>query len=383
MDLCLLVCAIIILAFGVVFSIELALGNRSVRFLKDVSRASSTASRVSIIVPARNEEQKIEQALISLLHQDYPDIEIIVVNDRSTDSTGTILNTLSLSYSHLKILHLSELPAGWLGKNYALYTGSRCASGEYLLFTDADVSLAPSAISRAVHFMEDYGVDHLVCSPVIRVRGLMLKIMIGTFLYLFIKITQPWKARNPKSRRFMGIGAFNFIRRPVYQAIGTHEAIRMRPDDDMMLGKLVKSRGCKQDVLNGMDMVELEWYASPREMVDGMLKNAFAGASYSVMHIVAASLGLMLGFVFPYIGVLLTGGITQGLYGLIIFVSICSYWDNARYFKQARWLGIGLPLGAMCILYILWNSTLKTLFNNGIYWRNTHYSLGELKANKV
>lgn len=383
MDIFLLILAVLTLAFVLVTGLQLALGNRSVKYLKDIVPSDEASPKVSIIVPARNEQEKIEPALISLLKQDYPNLEIIVVNDRSTDSTGEILRNISSSYTNIKVITLSELPEKWLGKNYALHDGSQHASGDYLLFTDADVTMAPSTISKAVYYIQTNQIDHLVCSPVVKVQGKLLTIMIGTFLYLFIMATQPWKASNPDSKKFIGIGAFNFVKSDVYRKIGTHEAIRMRPDDDMMLGKRLKRMGYKQDILNGTGMIELEWYSSCREMVGGLMKNAFAGVNYNVANTIMATLFLFLFFIFPCIGVFYPAGIAPWLYGLILIGSTLSYQDNAGFFKLKKWSAIALPVGVAGIIYILCKSTLLALINGGINWRDTHYSLKDLKANKV
>ncbi len=157
----------------------------------------------------------------------------------------------------------------------------------------------------------------------------------------------------------------------------------MRPDDDMMLGKLLKNKGYKQDILNGADMIELEWYSTCREMVGGLMKNAFAGVNYNIAYTILATLALLTIFIFPCIAIFYPAGITQWLYGLILIASMLFYQDNASFFKLKKWPCIALPVGVACIIYILCKSTLLALINGGINWRGTHYSLKELKGNKV
>src|SRR6266850_2473571 len=144
--------------------IDFATGYRRLRFLKDVMPARAVPP-MSIIAAARNEARGIEAAVISLLRLDYPALEIIIVNDRSTDETGAILERLARQHSRLTIKNISELPEGWLGKNHALYAGAAVASGTLLLFTDADVVFEPTTLRRAITLMEQDELDHLTAIP--------------------------------------------------------------------------------------------------------------------------------------------------------------------------------------------------------------------------
>jgi len=166
--------------------IEFAIGNRSIRFLRDVAPPEGFAGpRVSVIIPARDEARKIAEALQSVLEQDYVDLEIIAVDDRSTDGTGVILDRMAQAHPGLKVIHLTELPQGWLGKNHALYLGTQHASGGLLLFTDADVVMAPSTISQAVSYMMGQHLDHLAVVPEIRMPGILLQVFIMGFAIFF------------------------------------------------------------------------------------------------------------------------------------------------------------------------------------------------------
>ncbi len=236
--------AIVTLLFWVAFGIELVIGSRSIRFLKDVlSSRRLPAPKVSIIIPARNEERHIQEALQSVLNQDYENLEFIIINDRSTDQTGTILTRMGKANPRLHILQITELPPGWLGKTYALYYGAQKATGELLLFTDADMVMQPSTVSKAVTYLLDNQLDHLTLASEVRMPGVMLGMFTAAFGIFFSLYARPWKAKNPRSSKYVGIGGFNMVRAEVYRAVGTHQAIAMRPDDDMKLGKLIKKNG--------------------------------------------------------------------------------------------------------------------------------------------
>lgn len=376
--------AIATLVFWVAFGIELMVGNRSIRFLKDVpSSKRLPVPRVSIIIPARNEEKNIQEALESVLDQDYENLEIAVIDDRSTDQTAAILDRMAQADPRLHLVHVTDLPRGWLGKNHALYLGAQQATGDLLLFTDADVVMQPSTVSRAVGYMVEHQLDHVTLASEVRMPGTLLGMFTGAFVIFFSVYARPWKAKDPKSSRYIGIGGFNLVRADVYREVGTHQAIAMRPDDDMKLGKLIKGHGYRQEMVFGKEQTHVEWYSSLRELINGLMKNAFAGLDYNVAAVVAASTAQFLLYGWPFLGLLLTHGATRILNGSSVLVMLLLSWDNAEFHNLRRWYGIGFPVATVLLIYIIWRAMLTTVFNKGINWRGTHYSLAELRANRV
>lgn len=224
------------------------------RKIQKISNIAPTLDRpwpkVSVIVAARNEERDIEAGLCSLLQLDYDELEILVVNDRSTDRTGEILERIASEHPQLTVAHLHELPAGWLGKNHALYYGAT-RTGELLLFTDADVVMEPTVLRRAVAYMLEREIDHLPMLFEVRMPNWLLESFVVTFSVYLMTYCRPWQCPNPKRAGHIGIGGFNLVRADVYQKIGTHEVIRMRPDDDLKFGKLISREGFRQELLNG------------------------------------------------------------------------------------------------------------------------------------
>ena len=195
MNLFLLIISSITLLLTFVGVIEIALGKRSIRFLKDISPGHDfKGDLVSIVIPARNEEKEIEVALKSVLAQGYNDFEVIVIDDRSTDQTAEILEGLAKRNRKLQVHHISTLPGGWLGKNHALQYGAKQARGKLLLFADSDVVMQPSAIKRAVYYMQKNNLDHIVIGPQLKISGNILKIALLTFSVNFMLFFQPWKS---------------------------------------------------------------------------------------------------------------------------------------------------------------------------------------------
>ena len=337
---------------------------------------------VSVVIPARNEERNLEQALQSVLALDYPDLEIIVVNDRSTDDTGAILEKMAEWDARLAVVTIDDLPAGWIGKPHALHVGAQRARGEFILFTDADIVFHPSALRKAVAHAQANGFDHVTLIPQGAMPGVFLRTVSATFgMFMFI-IFKPWQARNPQSRRYMGIGAFNLIRTSVYHDLGGHEPVALRPDDDLKFGKLVKDDGYRQDVLNGRGMVTVEWYRSVAELIDGLMKNMFAGMEYRVSSVVAATLAALLIHIWPWIGVWVTGGWPQAGYAVTIVMMIISFGVTMGPFGVKFWQGLLLPLTIGLLVYIQCRSAVLVLWRGGIVWRGTFYELRQLKAGK-
>jgi glycosyltransferase involved in cell wall biosynthesis len=316
----------------------------------------------------------------SLLRLDYPALEVVLVNDRSTDETGAVLARIGRENPRLTIIEIDQLPDGWLGKNYAMYRGADQAAGDLLLFTDADVVFEPTTIRRAVALMQQERIDHLAAVPDVRVRGVMLNGFVTAFGVFFSMYARPWKARDPRSRAHIGIGAFNLIRRNVYQAIGTHRAIAMRPDDDMKLGKLVKKYGFRQDAVYGREFVVVEWYTSLHELIDGLMKNAFAGVGYSLLAVAGSTAALLTIHVWPFVALFVASGAALGLYALCVLLIAAIFWTV----NEGRFAYVLLyPAAALLFAYIIWRSALLAVSRGAVEWRGTRYPLSAMKANRI
>ena len=165
----------------------------------------------------------------------------MAVDDRSTDHTGDILAGLASVWpDRMRVLRVERLPEGWMGKNHALYLGGEEARGEWLLFTDADIRFAPGCLEDALGYAQGEGLDHLTLATEIISRGVLLRSFVAAFVLVFEVTQRPWRAADPRAREAVGVGAFNLVRREAYLRAGTHRAIRLRPDDDMRLGRLLK-----------------------------------------------------------------------------------------------------------------------------------------------
>lgn len=373
-----------VLLLTMLTALEISSGHRRIRSLSTVApEADELLPKVSIIVAARNEQRNIREALQSLLNLSYPDYELIVVNDRSEDDTQAILEQLSAGQPRLKLLQVHQLPPGWLGKNHALWVGSRDASGELLLFTDADIMMEPTVLKRAVTLLEQNRLDHLAVTPALLMPTAFLGMFGIAFAVIFSLFVRPWKARDPRSRFHIGIGAFNLVRSQAYRNIGGHVPIRLRPDDDLKLGKLLKKNGYRQDVVCGPDYLAVEWYASTMELIRGLEKNAFSGADYSVPLVLTGALFQLLCSVWPFVALLVTNGAVQMVYLAAVIILLLMLADSARFHRIPVWYALGYPLVSALFVYIMLRTMVLNIIQGGIYWRGTFYPLHELRKNQV
>jgi glycosyltransferase involved in cell wall biosynthesis len=249
---------------------------REVPVLADTPFAElDTWPRLSVVSPACNEEQGITAALASLAAQDYPGLEVIAVDDRSTDRTGALIDEAARTNPRIVPLHVTTLPDGWLGKLNAMEQGVRRSTGDWFLLADADVRFAPQALKRAVAWAEENGLDFLTALPQVDPAGFLADSVFAGSGVVF-GTQRPWRVRDASSPAIFGIGAFMLVRRAAYDRSPGLEWLKLEVADDMGLCLLMKQHGGKCDVANGRGLIRLNWYASFTEMKDKMQKNFFA-----------------------------------------------------------------------------------------------------------
>lgn len=381
MDLSLLLAAALA-AVAVVALAQLWWGRLNIPSLRDVPPVGAGAPRVSIIVAARNEERHVEAAARAFLALDYPDVELLVVDDRSTDRTSAILARLAAADPRLRVVRVDTLPDGWLGKNHALHHGASAASGALLLFCDADVVLAPDALARAVRLLELRQSDHLAVAPDLVSPTWPLSIVVHYFMMWFLLYLKPWKAQDPRSSAFIGIGAFNLVRASAFRAIDGFARIRLRPDDDIMLGKTLKAAGYRQLLATGEGLGVVEWYRSLGELARGFRKNAFAGLRYSVPLVVVAVLGNLALGVWPFVALWVVSGTERWLYLVAAVAQVAAYTGPPSR-RDRPWSVVLYPLAAVLFVGILVAAVTRTLRRGGIDWRDTFYPLSSLRDNRM
>jgi glycosyltransferase involved in cell wall biosynthesis len=340
---------------------------------------------ITVIVPARNEEEALPASLASLIAQDYANLRIIAVDDRSTDASGSIMDGLAERHpDRLRVLHVRELPASWLGKPHAMTIAARDAIAidhpEYLLFTDADIYFEPQAIRRSLAQAVATSADHFVTFPTPQIKTVGEGILLGYLGVMGLWATRPWKAEDPKAKRdSIGIGAFNLMRTGAYEQLGGFEALRMEILEDLMLARRVKLAGLRQRVAIAPGMVSLYWAAGAMGVVNVMTKNLFAIFRFRIALVLAACVGLALQCLAPFAFLLISQTRVPAVLTLLAIVAL--YALSARHSRISTRYAFLFPAGAALFLYSLLRSALTTLRAGGVMWRGTFYPLKDLRKN--
>ena len=374
----------LIASFWLTHGIRVAYGAVRLPWIKDFAPASDAdCPRISILFAARDEEEKLPAALATLMEIDYPDLEVIAVDDRSQDSTGRILEQFAAAHPRLRVVHITQLPAGWLGKPHALQKAYAASTGDWLLFTDADVRFKHDALRRAIALVKARNLEHLTLMGDVEMVGFWETVLITFFGMAFHIATDPYRVANPHSRAYVGVGAFQLLKRAAYEASGTHRRLAMEVVDDMKLGKIVKQSGFRSSAGVAQDFVVVRWHAGLGNLVRGVTKNFFAGVGYSVPLVAIAVVALLLMNVAPIFGVFFGQGWTRIFAVAAFIIALCFHTGVDIGMRVSPFYAFTHPLGALLFSYMLLRSTVVTLKQGGIIWRDTFYPLEDLKRGVV
>ena len=345
--------------------------------------------RLSVVVPCRNEEAAIRNALASLLAQDYPHLEVIAVDDRSDDATGAILDGLAAAHPALRVVHVEALPAGWLGKTNAMSRGAAESTGEWLLFTDADVLFAPDALRRAMAWALADGLGHAVALPHFVAPGLLERSFVSLFALLLLLHLEVNELGRAGSAAHVGVGAFNLVRRDGYDAIGGHARLRLEVVDDVKLGLLLRRSGVRQGCADSGGLVRVRWQRGFVASMRGLLKNFFAGSDYRWRGVLRTAILVPLVTTFPAVCLVLAPWLLPSLGARVLAVAAVALpmallGTAARRVAGGRaYEGLLLPVGGLCLAAVALVSALAATLRRAVIWRGTRYDLRELKAGCV
>ena len=361
-------------------AISYALGVRRVGSLEDAEPLpDSSLPSLTIVAASRNEAARVEEGARSLLRQDYPNVRVLLVDDRSTDDTGAILDRLAREDSRITVVHLRELPEGWIGKPHALHVAAFEARTEWLLFTDGDIQLGADTARRAVSIAIRERADHIAIAPDLLVDSITEALFVGFFVIAFNLSQRPWNASDPKSKDSIGVGAFNLVRREAYERAGGHARIRYDMIDDLSLGRILKRSGARQLFLAHAGRVRAKWHTGARGLIRGVEKNAFASLKYRALPALGAvlvQLALTLG---PALGWLVPGAVAKGATVAAWAGVVACYALASREVPIRPWHAVLMPAGGLLFAYAILRSTVKVLARGGVEWRGTLYPLGDLR----
>jgi chlorobactene glucosyltransferase len=340
---------------------------------------------LSVIIPARNEAETIETVVRSVLASTYAPLEVVVVDDGSSDGTAEIVERLAATDPRLQLIRGGELPPGWFGKPHACWEGYRASRGELLVFTDADTRHGPMLLGLAVGSMERERADlvtvaaHQVC------LGFWERVVMPqVWLLLGLRYHPARVNRAERARDVIANGQFILVTREAYQALGTHEAVRGDVAEDLALAQLCVTRGRKLWFAYAPDLLETRMYRNLRHLVEGWSKNMYLGGrqSFPDEPVLQALVPLLLVlpslfWLLPPLGLVVaavTGSASLGYPALLATALSVVFWMLISHGMRIPWLyGLAYPLGAGVLLGIALRSMVRG--RRAVEWKGRQYQL--------
>jgi chlorobactene glucosyltransferase len=348
----------------------------------------TNAPLISVCVPARNEERNIRACVAAILAQDYPNFEVVVLEDRSTDRTAEILSHMATQNDKLKVIRGSDLPKGWAGKPHALFQASAAARGDWLCFVDADTFLSAATLSSCYTKAVETDADMFTIMTFQIMGSFWEKVVMPIVMTALSVGFSPRKVNDPKSKDAIANGQFILIKRSVYDAIGGHESVKDQIVEDKAISEQVKWNGYRLIVANGYSLAKTRMYTSLPEMWEGWTKNIYLGLSdrpslmllgaFGAFILLTAALILP---IWPLLGIFwyLQAG---SWLALAVFVEALVLWLVIIYVRArvatgmgiSRWYAFTLPLGAAIFAAMMFTSAWKVISGKGVTWKGRSYS---------
>jgi len=334
---------------------------------------------VTVVIAVRDDAEQIGSTVQSLLRQQHLELRIVVVDDRSRDGTAQVLSQLADGEPRLRVVTVTELPPGWLGKCHALQRGAELVETPWLLFSDGDAELTGDTLARAIFAAESAGADHVSLLPNHRHTTLAGQACLLGFQLVVQRRVRAVNAARQRS--FVGTGAFNLVRTAAYRAIGGHEALRMEVVDDVFLGALLFQHGYRSRVWFAGDDFAIDWGGTPLRLIRVVEKNMFAMLRYQT----AVALALTVATT-SLLALSLLAPLIAPIGWLTLLAYLAGTLPALLLARRLHWQLSAAPLMPLLRFTLpaaLLHSTLATLRRGGVQWRGTFYGLDSLRAGMV
>ena len=335
---------------------------------------------LALIFAARDEAGMVGPATRSMLAQDYPNLQVIAVDDRSTDGTGAILDEIAADSDRLRVVHITDLPHGWLGKTHALQKGSEATDARWILFTDGDVVFEPGVARRTIAFAERERLDHITVGPEIVTKSVGERVFLGMFGLLFSMHSPLGKLDDPRSKAHAGIGAFNLVRAEMFRNIGGFRHLALSVDDDMRLAQAIKFAGYRTRFLFGRGAVAVRWQVGLGGMIRGLEKNFFAGLGFRLDKTLVVLAAMVVIGICPYLGLFVGPWSTRAFCALGVTSLAVILAASVRQSKVGWAYAALIPFAMLTVMIALVRSVALTFARDGVRWRGHHYPLKDLRA---
>ena len=340
--------------------------------------------KLSVIIPACNEAEAIEAATRSRLSDGYPNLEVILVDDRSDDGTGEIIDRLAEADDRVRALHISELPEGWLGKVHALQQGVAAATGEWLLFSDADVHVEPNTLSRSVAYCLERDLDNLAVLPEFWPKTFLLACTFAAFVRHICLAGRLWAVDDPRSRAFAGIGAYMLVRRAAFERTAAFEELRLTVVDDMGLAQMLKESGARCAVVNGRRQVGLHFYRTWDEAARGIEKSILVAFGFSYLRLITVVLTMLWCELSPVVALLVGIGVGRPLlWGIGLAggaLALLSSLTINRWLRMDLLPAVLFPIGLFGSVFAVTRAAVLAAWRGGHLWRGVLYPNDVLRA---
>ena len=340
--------------------------------------------RISVVAPARDEADTIAAAVDTRLKDDYPDLEIVLVDDRSSDGTSEIVDKIAASDPRVKAVHIREIPEGWIGKQNAMQRGAETAKGDWLLFSDADIYFRPGALRRAIAFCQEGNRDHLAVAPQCYPAGFLIDAGVAMILRMISFSGRLWAVPDERSDAAIGSGAFNLVRRSAFEKAGGFEWLKLEVADDVALGRRLKQTGARSAVAQGRGWVGVHFYTDIGTMIRACERAGYTTfANFKVWRAVLSSLAFLALEMAPFFALLPLGipylfyaGLLMLLFALAS-LALISWWCRHPLLPTLLW-----PVGTLTTAILLIRAAIVGKRRGGIYWRGTFYPTKLLKEGR-
>lgn len=334
--------------------------------------------KLSLVMPARNEAAVLDRALEIKLASSYPNLELVLVNDRSTDETGAIADRYAAKDPRLTVVHLTTLPPDWLGKLHAMAKGFEATTGDYVLFSDADVEIAPGVFERVIAECERRQLDFLAVFPAVRLSGLLMNLALGTMFRVLLLFSRPWAVRDPRSNAYMGVGAFNLVRRSALARTKGLEWLKLETGDDVALGWMMKRAGFRCDAILGGDEVALDFYPTFGAMVRAVEKNGGSAPFPALVGGIGVMTMVELGF---FAGFALPAPWSWSAAGVLLIAPFVAFLSS-RWLRYPAWSSPITWAGVLVLGVVMIRSAVLCLVRGGVRWRDTFYPIDTIAAGR-
>jgi hypothetical protein len=377
-----LIALVLAVLLALYWGLLLALSVRAIRRVPRLDEARpldpTQLPLLTVLVPAKDEAATIETALRAKLSSDYPNLEVIVLDDRSSDGTGDIARRVAAGDARVRVLRIDTLPDGWLGKVHALDQGMRVARGEWVVMSDADVVMSPRTLGLAMAKAND--ADFLALLPHFEHGSLALDALVHDFIRVVTPFADAPRIADPTSSLVVGGGIFNLVRRSAYDKTPGLQWLKLEIVDDMAFAQMMKQAGARCCIADASRDVRLLIYPTVASFLRGMTKGAWpVFARFNALRLFLATAAALTVHLGPLALLAVPSPFTRGFAATALILSIAGAWVSNRYIGRRALPSLFVPIAGAVTALAMCSTGLAQGLRGGVMWRGTFYPSAKLR----